>query len=74
MEAYTISSSSDGTSYCGTQSTNGAENSACVMSITTTVVLPTGAPATNLYLVAAGTTTEVHTSRYHPYLGPEKEQ
>ena len=57
MEAYTISASG-GTSYCGTQSTNGAENSACVMSITTTVVLPTGASSTNLYLVAAGTTTE----------------
>ena len=57
MEAYTISSSG-GTSYCGTQSTDGAENSACVMGITTTVVLPTGVPSTNLYLVAAGTTTE----------------
>ena len=57
MEAYTISSSG-GTSYCGTQSTDGAESSACVMSITTTVTLPTGADATNLYLIAAGITTE----------------
>ena len=57
MEAYTISTS-DGTSYCGTQSTDGAENSACVMSITTTVTLPTGADATNLYLIATGITTE----------------
>ena len=58
MEAYTISSSSDGTSYCGTQSTDGATDSACVMSLTTVVTLPTGADAMNLYLIATGITTE----------------
>ena len=56
MEAYTISSSG-GTSYCGTQSTDSAENSACVMGITTTVTLPTGATDSVLYLIAPGTTT-----------------
>ena len=63
MEAYTIStgdaaSGQDGaSSYCGTQTTDGASGSACVMSITTTVTLPTGATDSVLYLIAPGTTT-----------------
>ena len=64
MEAYVISTGDTASgqdsqsSYCGTQTTAGASGSACVMSIITTVTLPTGAEATNLYLVATGMTTE----------------
>ena len=63
MDAYTISTGDaasgqdTGSSYCGTQSTDGASGSACVMSITTTVTLPTGAIDSILYLIAPGTTT-----------------
>ena len=63
MEAYTISTGDAGSgqdagsSYCGTQVMNSATDSACVMDITTTVTLPTGAEGSNLYLVADGLTT-----------------
>ena len=64
MEAYVISTGdtnigqTQASSYCGTQTTDGATDSACVMSITTVVTLPTGADAMNLYLIATGITTE----------------
>ena len=63
MEAYTISTGDtnsgqdDGSSYCGTQTTDSATGSACVMGITTTITLPTGTEGSNLYLVADGLTT-----------------
>ena len=63
MEAYTISTGdtnigqTQASSYCGTQVMNSATDSACVMDITTTITLPTGADASNLYLHAAGLTT-----------------
>ena len=63
MEAYTISAGDTssgqdaGSSYCGTQVMNSATESACVMDITTTVTLPTGAEGSNLYLIADGLTT-----------------
>ena len=57
--AYTISTGGDGqeakSSYCGTRVMNGDTNSACVMSLTTTITLPTTAPV--LYLNAPGLTT-----------------
>ena len=62
--AYTISkgnadSGQDGqSSYCGTQTLDaGDENSPCVMSLTTTITLPSAASASDLYLYATGLTT-----------------
>ena len=60
--AYKISTGGDGqdsgSSYCGTQVlAAGDENTPCVMSLTTTITLPSEAATSNLYLYAPGLTT-----------------
>ncbi len=60
--AYKISTGSDGqdsgSSYCGTQVLEaGATDTPCVMSLTTTITLPSEAATSNLYLYAPGLTT-----------------
>ena len=60
--AYKISTGGDGqdsgSSYCGTQVLQaGDENTPCVMSLTTTITLPSEAATSNLYLRAPGLTT-----------------
>ena len=62
MEAYTISAGDTnsgqnaGSSYCGTQTTDGDSGSTCIMSILTVVTPPNAAEVSNLYLRAVGPT------------------
>ena len=60
-----------GSSYCGTQVLeDGDENTPCVMSLTTTITLPSEAATSNLYLRAPGSDYEFYSSRSHHYLRP----